>query len=154
MRLARLNCRGQSPASTESAHSRGTRSGAARRGIKRKTLRAKVLGGSQKTSGNSASSLAVFYVEQVALNRHVLSVASTRSEPRSPQPRGTIVYAREDGRSQILNFGRAALLCSSETRATAAVHLSLQCFLCGPHPPAICMDIKTKDLQNGQFVIH
>lgn len=39
---------------------------------KRKTLRAKVLGGSL---GNSTSSLAVFYVEQVALNRHV-----------SPQP--------------------------------------------------------------------
>ena len=37
-----------------------------------KTLRAKVLGGSLR---NSASSLAVFYVEQVALNRHV-----------SPQP--------------------------------------------------------------------
>src|SRR6266566_3531322 len=51
MRLARLNCRGQSPASTESTHSRGTRFGAARRGIKRKTLRAKALGGSQKTSG-------------------------------------------------------------------------------------------------------
>jgi hypothetical protein len=30
----------------------------------------------QKASGNSSSSLAVFYVEQVALNRHV-----------SPQPR-------------------------------------------------------------------
>src|SRR5215470_18562607 len=42
------------------------------RGTKRKTLRAKVLGGSL---GNSTSSLAVFYVEQVALNRHV-----------SPQP--------------------------------------------------------------------
>src|SRR5689334_6085634 len=45
-------------------------------GGKQKTLLAKVLGGSQKASGNSSSSLAVFYVEQVALNRHV-----------SPQPR-------------------------------------------------------------------
>jgi len=31
----------------------------------------KCLGGSQKTLGFSKSSLAVFYVEQVALNRHV-----------------------------------------------------------------------------------
>jgi hypothetical protein len=40
-------------------------------GENEKTLLAKVLGGSQKLSGNSSSSLAVFYVEQVALNRHV-----------------------------------------------------------------------------------
>jgi hypothetical protein len=41
-------------------------------GRNEKTLRAKVLGGSQKIYlGCSKSALAVFYVEQVALNRHV-----------------------------------------------------------------------------------
>jgi hypothetical protein len=41
-----------------------------RGGGKGKTLRAKVRGGSQNVC-DFASSLAVFYVEQVALNRHV-----------------------------------------------------------------------------------
>jgi hypothetical protein len=41
-----------------------------RGGGNEKTLRAKALGGSQKLC-DFASSLAVFYVEQVALNRHV-----------------------------------------------------------------------------------
>jgi DNA-binding transcriptional regulator YdaS (Cro superfamily) len=41
-----------------------------RGGRKQKTLRAKALGGSQNVC-DFASSLAVFYVEQVALNRHV-----------------------------------------------------------------------------------
>ena len=41
-----------------------------RGGLKQKTLRAKALGGSQNLC-DFTSSLAVFYVEQVALNRHV-----------------------------------------------------------------------------------
>src|SRR5690349_4443582 len=54
-------------------------------GGKRKTLRAKVLGGSL---GNSTSSLAVFYVEQVALNRHV-----------SPQPQLALLCLNSRGKS-------------------------------------------------------
>jgi|SRR5689334_1177648 hypothetical protein len=54
-------------------------------GGKRKTLRAKVLGGSL---GNSTSSLAVFYVEQVALNRHV-----------SPLPQLTLLCLIRRGKS-------------------------------------------------------
>src|SRR5690348_2016541 len=54
-------------------------------GGKRKTLRAKVLGGSL---GNSTSSLAVFYVEQVALNRHV-----------SPQPQLSLLCLIRRGKS-------------------------------------------------------
>jgi hypothetical protein len=48
-------------------------------GIKRKTLRAKKLGGSQTFSVISTSSLAVFYVEQVALNRHVTPLYAATS---------------------------------------------------------------------------
>jgi hypothetical protein len=45
-----------------------------------------VLGGFQKLSGNSSSSLAVFYVEQVALNRHV-----------SPQQRAPFFMLEKQG---------------------------------------------------------
>jgi len=57
-----------------------------------KTLRAKVLGGSLR---NSASSLAVFYVEQVALNRHV-----------SPQPQLLLLCRKSLPKSRSLNFAR------------------------------------------------
>jgi hypothetical protein len=55
-----------------------------------KTLRAKVLGGSL---GNSTSSLAVFYVEQVALNRHV-----------SPLPQRLFLCLKSRAKSRSLNF--------------------------------------------------
>jgi len=45
---------------------------------------------SENLLGNSTSSLAVFYVEQVALNRHVLSVTAKRLTRRN---RSYIVYA-------------------------------------------------------------
>ena len=47
------------------------RFGAARRGQIKIPPCQRVQGGSQKSSGKLDSSLAVFYVEQVALNRHV-----------------------------------------------------------------------------------
>jgi hypothetical protein len=44
-----------------------------------------VLGGSQKiVLGNSKCSLAVFYVEQVALNRHVLCATAEMRVQRDP----------------------------------------------------------------------
>src|SRR5215831_12775967 len=45
--------------------------GPARRAETEKPSMPKSAGGSQKSLGNSTCSLAVFYVEQVALNRHV-----------------------------------------------------------------------------------
>src|SRR5258705_13110822 len=52
----------------------------------------------QKASGNSSSSLAVFYVEQVALNRHV-----------SPQPRlpPLSLKNQEMSRTKLLTYNRA-----------------------------------------------
>src|SRR6266702_1817791 len=55
--------------------------------------------GLRKLLGNSASSLAVFYVEQVALNRHVLSVALTQSESRSQQPQLNCLCTRRRKKS-------------------------------------------------------
>ncbi len=43
----------------------------------------KCLEGLRKSSGKLYSSLAVFYVEQVALNRHVLSAIAQRSTRRN-----------------------------------------------------------------------
>jgi hypothetical protein len=57
---------------------------AARRGNKNPPGQ-RVLGGSQKIFlGNSKCSLAVFYVEQVALNRHVLCALAKRPARRNP----------------------------------------------------------------------
>src|SRR5438309_10441451 len=52
----------------------------------------------QNASGNSASSLAVFYVEQVALNRHV-----------SPQPRlfPLSLKSKEMSRTKLRAYNRA-----------------------------------------------
>ncbi len=71
-----------------------------------KTLRAKVLGGSLR---NSASSLAVFYVEQVALNRHV-----------SPQPQLLLLCRKSlvaSGYPTISMLEPASLLCQRVRRA-------------------------------------
>src|SRR6266702_896266 len=122
MRLARLNCRAKARLlQNQRIHVEldlGQRGGEETK----KPSVPKRSEGLRKLLGNSASSLAVFYVEQVALNRHVLSVALTQSESRSPQPRGTLVYARARGRSQILNLYPKELLkkcLSSSFRAVA-----------------------------------
>ncbi len=86
MRLARLNCRAKARLlQNQRIHVEldlGQRGGEETK----KPSVPKCSEGLRKLLGNSASSLAVFYVEQVALNRHVLSVALTQSESRSPQP--------------------------------------------------------------------
>src|SRR5260370_10579997 len=89
---------------------------------------------SENLLGNSKSSLAVFYVEQVALNRHVLSVTAKRLTRRN---RSYIVYARVGCRCQEWQFATqmepAGFISHARAQHAApppAPYLTCGCSLC------------------------